>query len=174
VLISVGGDVLKELVCSVSQTACPSNPTWGISMGRPDHDLEQELPIHKFSVKDMNRLVRSSSAAAALANRASSRGGGGSSPLQQQPRRPLYFAIPVLLPIAVGAFVGITFYQVYKKRQAGEQGQIQSAAETAAEQARLQAEAHERVLAQQKALERAQAQKQAQGRAGGGEGGQGR
>jgi len=81
-----------------------------------------------------------------------------------QPKRSLYFAIPVLIPIAVGAFVGITFYQVYKKRQAGEQGQIQAQEEKATETAKLQAEARERAAAQHKLQERTQAQRQAQSR----------
>lgn len=36
---------------------------------------------------------------------------------QHQQKRDLYFALPVLLPAAVAAFVGITFWQVYKKRE---------------------------------------------------------
>ena len=119
----------------------------------------------------MNRLVKSSSAALLASSKRGGVGGvvgGGRSSPQQQPRRQLYFAIPALIPIAVGAFVGITIYQVYKKRQAGEQGQLRSAAEAAAEQSRLQTEAHERILAQRKAQERTHAQKQAQVRSGGG------
>jgi hypothetical protein len=37
--------------------------------------------------------------------------------LVKQQKRGLYFAIPVLVPAAICAFVGITFWQVYKKRQ---------------------------------------------------------
>jgi hypothetical protein len=38
-----------------------------------------------------------------------------------QQKRSLYFALPVLLPAALATFVGITFWQVYKRRQAEEE-----------------------------------------------------
>jgi hypothetical protein len=40
-------------------------------------------------------------------------------PLQQ--KRKLYFALPVIIVPAIGAFAAITFWQVYKKRQAEEE-----------------------------------------------------
>jgi hypothetical protein len=39
---------------------------------------------------------------------------------QLQQNRQLYFALPLLIIPAMGTFVGITFWQVYKKRQAEE------------------------------------------------------
>jgi 23S rRNA (adenine2503-C2)-methyltransferase len=47
-----------------------------------------------------------------------------------------------LLPLAVGAFVGITIYQVYKKRQAEERG------DTSAQEAQIKAEAVRRIIAE--------------------------
>ncbi len=79
-------------------------------------------------------------------------------------KRPLYFAVPVLLPLAVGAFVGITIYQVYKKRQAEERGDTSAQeAQIKAKQAQ-QAEADIRLQAQLKAQDRVKAQIQAQTR----------
>ena len=79
-------------------------------------------------------------------------------------KRPIYFAVPVLLPLAVGAFVGITIYQVYKKRQAEERGDTTMQEALTKVQQAQHAEADARLQAQLKAQDRAKAQVQAQTR----------
>jgi len=70
----------------------------------------------------MNRIAASASKILALsASSSPARVGVCKQQLQHQQKRGLYFALPVLLPAAVATFVGITFWQVYKRRQAEEQ-----------------------------------------------------